>query len=292
MNIAFKQAALAIALAAPMPGVAQEAHDHHAGGGAGMGEVRMDGSAASQAVAEKVGDAPPPLVPLDHAADAYFDQRRMALARAELRQEDHVRYTQVLIERLELQSAAGQTGLGWEGEASIGDDRNRLVVATEGEAFAAGSDRVELQAKWRHALDPWFNAEIGVRHDLGPDPQRTYLVLGVEGLAPYWIETQAHVFVSNKGDVHARFQAGYDQRLTQRLVLRGEAEFDVAFQKVPELGITSRIPEFAVGGRLRYEITPKYAPYFGVELRREPQSLVVSGDRTTTNLLVGMRAWF
>jgi copper resistance protein B len=287
-----RRAIVVAVLAMPMPVMAQEAHDHHAHEGSGMATMPMNEPTSAPEQGETVGDAEPPPVPNDHAADAVFGASRMTEARDELLREDHVRYSQLLVERLELQSGEGATGWGWEGEASTGDDRDRLVIASEGEVSAGSRDRVELQAKWRTALDPWFSAEIGVRHDLSPDPQRTYLVLGVEGLAPYWIDTDAQLFLSNKGDVQARFQAGYDQRLTQRLVLRGEAEIDVALQKVPELGITSHIPEFSVGGRLRYEITPIYAPYIGVELRREPQACATARDRSSVNVVFGVRGWF
>jgi len=292
MIAAIRRALMSVVLMVPVQVGAQKAHDHHAQGDAGMGVMPIDPPTKLTEPAENVGDAKPPPVPAHHAADAYFDAGQMTTARAELRQEDHVRYSQLLIERLEMQSGQGQTGVGWEGEASTGDDRNRLIISSEGETSARGRDRLELQAKWRHALDPWFNTEIGLRQDIRPNPQRTYLVLGIEGLAPYWIDTQAQLFVSNKGDVHARFQAGYDQRLTQRLVLRGESELNLALQKVPELGITRRIPDFSVGARLRYEITPIYAPYIGVELRREPKAYAASQDGSAVNVLVGLRGWF
>ena len=276
----------------PLPALAQEMQHHHGHDGSAMEGMAMDSSSQVSTSAETIGEAAPPPIPSDYAADAYFGSGAMAAARVELMHEDHIRYSQLLVERFELRSGGGGTGVGWEGEASTGDDRNRFVLATDGEASGDADDRLELHAKWRHALDPWFNAELGLRHDFSSGPERTYLVLGIEGLAPYWIETEAQLFVSNKGDVHARFQAGYDQRLTQRLVLRGETEIDLALQKVPELGITSRIPEFSAGARLRYEFSAMFAPYVGVEARREPQSGQAVRDDTAINLLVGLQAWF
>jgi len=260
-------------------------HDHH---GAHM--------PVAEAAAETIGDAPPPPVSMDGAADRYFAPDRMAAARDALMREDRITFSQVVIERLELQSQNGQAGWAWQGEASTGTDRDRFVFATEGEGeFGGGIEEAELHAKWRHALDPWFNAEVGVRHDVRPGPQRTYLVAGVEGLAPYWIDTEAQLFVSNKGDVHARLQLAIDQRITQRLVLRPSAEIDVAFQDVPELGITSRVPEWSLGGRLRYEIQPSFAPYIGLEWRRDrepPRGRQSGNSQTGANLVVGVRTWF
>lgn len=249
-------------------------------------------------VAEPVGTAPAPQPPTDYAADAFFANERMAAARHAMMNEDRVTYSQALIERLELRLGSSGDGYAWEGEASTGTDRNRFVLATEGEGEIKGAvEEAEVHAKWRHAIGPWFNTEVGLRHDLRPGPQRTYLVVGLDGLAPYWIDTEAQLFVSNKGHVHARFQAEIDQRITQRLVLRPSAEIDFALQDVPELGITSRIPEWSLGVRLRYEIRPNFAPYIGIERRRDDIAARQSratrrGDPESVNMLVGVRAWF
>src|SRR3546814_1034506 len=75
------------------------------------------------------------------------------------------------------------------------------------------------------------------RHDFRTGPDRSYAVLGVQGLAPYWFEVDGALFLSDKGDVTARFEAEYDQRLTQKLILQPAAELNFSAQDVPELGI-------------------------------------------------------
>ncbi|HEX8381568.1 MAG TPA: copper resistance protein B, partial [Allosphingosinicella sp.] len=153
------------------------------------------------------------------------------------------------------------------------------------------------QALWSRAINPWWNLQAGVRYDFRPDPERAHLVLGIEGLAPYWFEIDAAAFVSHKGDVTARFEAEYDQRLTQKLILQPRIEFDLAAQDVPELGIGSGLSTAELGLRLRYEFVPEFAPYVGVayecafgdtaDFRR------AAGDRAGgLNFLVGVRAWF
>src|SRR3546814_16325978 len=96
-----------------------------------------------------------------------------------------------------------------------------------------------VQALWGRALDPWWNLQAGVRHDFRTGPDRSYAVLGVQGLAPYWFEVDGALFLSDKGDVTARFEAEYDQRLTQKLILQPAAELNFSAQDVPELGLRS-----------------------------------------------------
>jgi copper resistance protein B len=105
---------------------------------------------------------------------------------------------QVLIDQLEAKFRNGRDGYAWDAQASHGGDINKLWLKTEGEgAFGEAVEGAEVQALWSRAIDPWFDLQLGVRHDFRPDPERTHLVVGVQGLAPYWFEVDTAAFVSN-----------------------------------------------------------------------------------------------
>jgi copper resistance protein B len=243
------------------------------------------------------GTAPP--VPADHAAEAFYSPAEMARARAAmLRESGGMTFSQLMLDRLEYRLGKGADGYHWEGEGWIGGDINRFAFKTEGEGEIGGSlERAEVQALYSRAIDPWFNLEAGVRHDIRPDPQRTYAVIGIEGLAPYWFEISAQAFLSNKGDAHVRLEGSYDQRLTQRLILQPAAEANIAAQDVPELGIGSGISDIELGLRLRYEFAREFAPYVGVNWERKLGDTArfarAEGDRASaTSLVMGVRFWF
>ena len=243
------------------------------------------------------GTAPP--VPTDHAADALYDPAAMARARAAMIAEGGgVTYSQWMLDRLEYRAGKGADGYAWEGEGWIGGDINRFAVKSEGEgAFGGSLERAELQALYSRAIDPWFNLQAGVRQDLGEGPDRSYAVIGIDGLAPYWFEVGAEAFLSNRGDAHLRLEASYDQRLTQRLILQPAAEFNLAAQDVPELGIGAGPSDIELGLRLRYEIAREFAPYVGVNWERKLGDTAnyarAAGDRpSATSLVIGLRAWF
>jgi copper resistance protein B len=119
----------------------------------------------------------------------------------------------------------------------------------------------------------------------------------VQGLAPYWFEVDAAAFLSTKGDLTARVEAEYDQRITQRLILQPRVEFDLAAQDVPELGIGSGLSTAELGARLRYEFKPQFAPYVGVEYERAFGDTAdfrraEGEDVGGWSFLIGLRAWF
>lgn len=53
----------------------------------------------------------------------------------------------------------------------------------------------------------FYDWQAGVRHDDQPGPTRSYAVLGMKGLAPQWIERDANLFVSERGDPSLRVEA-------------------------------------------------------------------------------------
>lgn len=227
-------------------------------------------AAPTSTVSDEPGGAPPPPVPSDFPAERFFAPDRMATARAAMVQEMKFNTFALQVDQLEFRTGGGGDGFGWEGQAWYGGDIDRIVLASEGEGtFGERAERIELNAYWRHALDPWFNLQLGMRQDFRPDPQRTYALVGIEGLAPYWFELDGQLLVSNKGDVHARGKAGYTQRITQSLVVEPEAEVDFAFQDVPALNVGAGFARLELGARLRYERNRSLAPYVGVNWERK-----------------------
>ena len=243
------------------------------------------------------GVAPP--IPTDHAAQAFYPAATMARARAAMIAESGgMTFSQLMLDRLEYRAHKGANGYAWEGEGWIGGDINRLAFKTEGEGEVGGPlESAELQALYSRALNPWFNVEAGVRQDFRPSPQRTYAVVGIEGLAPYWFEVGAQAFLSTKGDAHLRLEGSYDQRITQRLILQPRLEIDASASDIPELEIGSGLSSIEAGLRLRYEFRKEFAPYVGIEWSRafgDTADYIEArgGETDDTRFVVGLKAWF
>jgi copper resistance protein B len=250
------------------------------------------------AVAE-IGTTPAPAPPNDHAADALFDPVTMAESRKALRHENGGLSNRLILFNLaEYRARRGADGYRWEGEGWFGGDINRLVIKTEGEgSFGGATEQAEFQLLYGRAISPYFNIEAGIRYDVKPDPSRGYAVIGVEGIAPYWFDLSTQLFLSNKGDVLARVEGSYDQRITQKLILQPRAELNFAAQDVSETGVGSGLSDVELGLRLRYEIKREFAPYAGVEwAKKVGQTARLSRgsgeDADVVNFVAGIRFWF
>ena len=246
--------------------------------------------------------APPPPAAFSgpkHAADAVYGEAASAQARETLRDEHgNILTYKVLVDQLEARMRDGLDGYSWDAQGWYGGDINKLWIKSEGEgSFGESAEQAEVQALYSRAINPWFNLQGGVRYDFQPNPERAHLVLGIQGLAPYWFEVDGALFLSNKGDLTARFEAEYDQRITQKLILQPSIEFDLAAQDVSEFGIGAGLSTAEVGLRLRYEFVPEFAPYIGIQYERAfgdtRRFLKDEGEKAAGwSLLTGVRVWF
>lgn len=233
-------------------------------------------------------------------ADAYFDRDAMAAARAALRKEHGGGVNSFLLaERLEYQTHEGSPHLLFDGQGWWGTDRNKLWVKSEVERdFDAGAfEEAELQALWSRPIARFFDVQAGVRHDFVRGADRTFGVIGVQGLAPYWFEIDAAIFVSGEGDVSARVEAEYDLLITQRLILQPRTELNFAVQSVDDVGVGSGLSTAELGLRLRYEIRRQFAPYIGVNWERAVGETAdfarADGeDPGAVSAIAGVRLWF
>ena len=94
--------------------------------------------------------------------------------------------------------------------------------------------------------------------------------MGLTGLAKQWIEIDADLFVSDKGDASARLDAEYELLLTNRITLTPSADLNVAFSDDRKMGIGSGFSSAEAGLRLSYDLLDRLvSPYIGVVWERK-----------------------
>lgn len=186
----------------------------------------------------------------------------------------------------------------WDLEAWFGGDYNKLYVESEGESFADGKvEEAELEVLYTRTLTTFWDLQLGVRHDVKPEPSRTFADFGFQGMMPQWFEVEANLFVSEEGDVSAKLEAEYDVLLSQRLVMQPRFETKLAAQSVPEQHVGSGINDITFGGRLRYEILREFAPYVGATWTRKLGETADMAEEEGEDLgepafVLGVKFWF
>lgn len=217
-------------------------------------------------------------------------------------QENHL-FT--LIDALEYRPKAGraEAGYRWDIEGWYGGDYNRLWFKSEGQqntAFKAGYD-LDFQLMYGRFLRKYYDFQIGPRFETqtfrGRNVTRGLAAIGIEGIVPYDYTMEATLFVDQNGAVSGRLTLTKDLLLTQRLILQGRFETNVAVQRVEEFTTGSGLNNLEFGMRLRYEIRREFAPYVGVSLDRsfgETATLIrqEGGNPSQIRFVTGLRMWF
>lgn len=209
---------------------------------------------------------------------------------------DPLLYT-VRVEEFEWRNAEGGDARAWDIEGWVGKDRDKLWFKNEGESSSASTDDFELQLLYGRAVAPNWDLQLGWRGDFQPEQRRSWFTLGVQGLAPGFIETDAAVFVASGGRLAARARASYELLFTQRLVLQPKAELNWYAEDDEINGLASGLSSFELGLRLLYFVRPKIAPYAGLRWDRklgDTADLTDAAGEESSDLqfLAGLSFWF
>ena len=201
--------------------------------------------------------------------------------------------------RLETDVGASRNGTlsTWDLDGWIGGDVNKLWLKSEGESLDGKTpERAEYWAMYSRNVATFWDTQVGVRFDEQPN-STTYFVAGVNGLAPYLFETEAHFFVSEKGDVTARLRQENDLLITQKLITQPYFEVNFSAQDVPEQELGAGLTSGEFGIQTRYEITRKFAPYINLRYERkfgETSSIAQKNGENQDDAIasVGLRLMF
>jgi copper resistance protein B len=185
----------------------------------------------------------------------------------------------------------------WSGEGWVGTDENRIWLKTEGRLTEGQVDDGIQELFYSRAITTFFNAQVGARYDLDSLPGRGWGAIGIEGLAPQFFRVGATGYVSGDGHLAAKLEASYDLLIAQRLILQPQVELNFYTKDDPARLVGAGLSELDAGLRLRYEITRKLAPYFGVTYLGQYGATsgyvsAAGGQPQQVRFTLGLRAWF
>lgn len=189
------------------------------------------------------------------------------------------------------------SGQRWDLQGWYGGDIDKLWLRSEGERRDGNLGDGSIELLWSHALSAFWDTQLGVRHDLGPGPRRTWAAFGVEGLAPYFLDVDATLYIGTSGRTAARLRAGYELLFTQRLILEPELEANLYGKADPARGHGAGLADARLALRLRYEIRRRFAPYIGIVWNRRfggtADAARAEGVPVSDHQWVaGLRLWF
>ena len=201
----------------------------------------------------------------------------------------------LMIDKLEAIHGKDGNGQRWDVSGWYGSQLNRVWLKSEGDRNDNTTESASLEALASHAIAPFWDAQIGLRHDFASNgmPERDWAAIGIKGIAPYWFELEATAYVGNHSRSALSLKASYELRITQKVLLEPEIETRAYGRDDMERNIGKGLASADAGLRLRYEIHRQFAPYVGVShtwLFGNTNALAPIG--ATTEWLAGLRLWY
>lgn len=217
-----------------------------------------------------------------------------------MQMKDHMGSTTLFFvsaDKLEAHRDDDETAAVWEAKVGWGGDHDRFWLESSGERSEGVSESLETRLFWTHAVSRWWDTAVGLRQDGGEGDPRRWVSVGVQGLAPYFIETELNLFVGESGRTALRMELEYDARLTQRLILQPVVEVTAYGKADADNGVGKGLAELEAGLRLRYEMRREIAPYIGVEWARHLGDTAdrvrdAGGDVSRSAAVMGVRLWY
>nr|WP_240366502.1 copper resistance protein B [Psychrobacter sp. KH172YL61] len=188
--------------------------------------------------------------------------------------------------------------IDFEFDTWYGTDSNRVTLRSEGSAQTNDDkeiDSLTSLAYWK-PLGIYWNGEAGVAYNTEND--KSAIMAGIVGTAPYFVETDARAYVYTDGQVQLDLGTAYEWRLAQRWVVRPEVQLTAFSKDDTDNGITKGFNELETEVRLAYEtLSRQLSPYVGFsyasalgdarDLRRQENVAVDSNSLTA-----GVMFWF
>jgi copper resistance protein B len=206
-------------------------------------------------------------------------------------------YWMLLFDEFEWQDQREGDVLSWDVNAWIGTDMHRALLRAEGERNDGDTTENRLELLWVHPVAAYWDLVAGVRMDSEPGSTRNYVGIGIQGLAPQWIEVEATVWAGESGQTAATLKLEHELLLTNRLILTPSVETDIYGEDDEENEIGDGVSTVKAGLRLRYEIRREFAPYVGVEWTgRFGDTADIARDNDEAvrdaHVVAGLRFWF
>lgn len=211
--------------------------------------------------------------------------------------EDDPLLAMLKLDKLEVHETDDGNPRAWKADAWVGRDLNKVWLKTEGEVVDGETEEGEVQLLYSRAITPFWDLQLGARHDFRPEPKRDWLAIGINGIAPYLFEVDAALFVGKEGRSAARLDAEYEYLFTQRLVLIPELEANLYGKEDEALGLGKGLADLTLGLRLGYEIRREFTPYIGYTWTGlyggTADFAETAGAETQSRAwLAGFKAWF
>ena len=192
----------------------------------------------------------------------------------------------------------------WDMEFSANMDLQKIYFIIEGsgnkESNGDTETEAEIRLQYAHAISAYWDATLGLKQDYASEKSKaenTWLEFGFRGLAPYFIETNATVFLGEEGRSAFNIEMEKELMITQLWLLFSDLTLDFNGYNDNSDVVGSGLSDAELSLRLAYRVTRKFTPYVGLQYNHSFGNTKKikennNEDSHSSEVFVGLKLWF
>ena len=162
----------------------------------------------------------------------------------------------------------GQGQLASELESWIGSDENKLYFKGHINKAESEAENYDVSAMYSRNVANFWDIQAGLRYRYDQAYSRgkdqVDAVLGIQGLAPYYFETDAYVYIGRDDQISLSLELERDVLLTQKLILKPYLDMMVILKDGSEFAKKTGFNQTQFGLETRYEINKRFMPFIDI----------------------------
>lgn len=158
-------------------------------------------------------------------------------------------------------------------ETRIGSDEHKIVIQVHMDKHQAEYAQYDAKVLYSRMISDFWDVQAGLGygsekvkrdHQSTDTEEKLSAVVGLHGLAPYFFETDAYLYVGQDDFVSLSLETERDVLLTQKLILKPYLEMHMLFNDASKYAQKTGLSQATLGLETRYEISKKIMPYIDI----------------------------
>ena len=271
LSSALTLSSLSVFAAASSDHTSHAEHQHHSGHHT-MQNMTDDHAQHTETVDAASYQPPPKLSHQPHAPSTPQNSVSSASEHDHRKEHGAQIYSQIILDQKWQHSSEGNGAFKSKNQARIGTDENKIFLKLEADKHESHQAEYDAKVLYSRNISDFWDVQTGVRYrqenlaepSTNQQNERFDAVFGLHGLAPYFFETDAHVYVGEDDFVGLKLETERDLLLTQKLIMQPFVELDVILNDQAANAKKTGLSHATLGLETRYELSKKLMPYLEV----------------------------
>lgn len=159
----------------------------------------------------------------------------------------------------------GQGALKSELETRIGTDENKIFIKVHADKVESHQTEYDAKLLYSRNVADFWDLQVGLRYRNDPnrkiDQDQVDAVFGLHGMAPYFFETDAYLYIGQDRQVSFNLETERDLLITQKLIVQPYLDMNIVLSDDSNYAKKNGLNSVQVGVETRYEINKKVMPF-------------------------------